>query len=50
VVADVATWTWVSLGALVGLRLHDTISSFAEPGRILQQGGRNIRLASVGLR
>ena len=49
VVADVATWTWVSLWAVVGLRLHDTISSFAETGRVLQQGGRNIQSAGTAL-
>ncbi|CAN5580371.1 hypothetical protein BH20CHL7_BH20CHL7_06420 [soil metagenome] len=49
VVADVATWAWVSLWAVIGLRIHDTISSFAEAGRVLQQGGRDIQGAGAAL-
>jgi hypothetical protein len=48
-IADVATWAWVSLWAVIGLRIHDLISSFAEAGRVLQTGGTNIQGAGATL-
>jgi hypothetical protein len=49
VVADIATWIWVSLWVVVGVRIHDAISSFAEAGRVLQAGGTNIQGAGAAL-
>lgn len=49
VVADLATWIWVSLWVVVGARIHDVISSFAEAGRVLQAGGTNIQGAGAAL-
>lgn len=49
VVADLATLIWVSLWVLVGVRIHDAISSFAEAGRVLQAGGTNIQGAGASL-
>jgi hypothetical protein len=48
-VADVATWAWVSLWVVVGAKIHGVISSFAEAGRVLQTGGHNIQGAGVTL-
>ncbi len=48
-VADLATWIWVSLWVIVGVRIHDVISSFAEAGRVLQAGGTNLQGAGVTL-
>jgi len=47
--ADVATWIWVALWAVIGVRIHDTISSFAQAGRVLQEGGTNIQGAGATL-
>jgi hypothetical protein len=49
IVADVATWAWVSLWAVIGLRIHDVIAGFAEAGRVLQAGGTNIQGAGATL-
>lgn len=49
IVADVATWAWVSLWVVVGAKIHEVISSFAEAGRVLQTGGHNIQGAGVTL-
>ena len=49
IAADVATWAWVALWAVVGVRINDTISAFAEAGRVLQVGGTNIQGAGVTL-
>ena len=49
VAADLATWIWVSLWVIVGVRIHDVISSFAEAGRVLQAGGTNIQGAGATL-
>lgn len=49
VVADVATWGWVALWAVVGARINDTISAFAEAGRVLKTGGQNLQGAGVTL-
>ena len=43
IVADVATWAWVALWALIGAKIHDAISAFAEAGTVLQAGGTNIQ-------
>jgi hypothetical protein len=48
-VADVSTWAWVALWALVGVRIHDAISGFAEAGRVLRGGGQNIESAGAQL-
>src|SRR5688500_14754360 len=47
--ADLATWIWVSLWVVVGVRIHDGISWFAEAGRVLQAGGANIQGAVATL-
>jgi hypothetical protein len=49
IVADVATWAWVALWAVIGARVHDTISAFAEAGRVLQGGGQSIQGAGATL-
>ena len=49
IVADVATWAWVALWAVIGAKIHDTISAFAEAGRVLQAGGTNIQGAGATL-
>lgn len=46
---DLATWVWVALWVAIGLRIHDAISAFAEAGRVLQGGGRNIQGAGAQL-
>jgi hypothetical protein len=48
-VADVATWAWVALWAVIGARMHDTLSAFAQAGRVLQSGGQNIQGAGATL-
>jgi hypothetical protein len=48
-VADVATWIWVAFWVLVGAKVHEVISSFAEAGRVLQAGGTNIQGAGETL-
>jgi hypothetical protein len=50
VLADVATWIWVSLWAVIAYRLYSTLSGFAEVGRSIGEGGSNIQAAgsSVG--
>ena len=48
-VADLATWGWVALWAVIGARIHDAISQFAEAGRVLQGGGENIQGAGARL-
>ena len=47
--ADISTWIWVSVWVLIGAKIHDTISSFAEAGRVLQRGGANIQGAGATL-
>jgi hypothetical protein len=49
IVADLATWAWVALWAVIGVKIHDTISAFAEAGRVLQAGGTNIQGAGASL-
>ena len=48
-IADLATWAWVALWVVIGVRIHDAISAFAEAGRVLQGGGRNIQGAGAQL-
>ena len=48
-VADVATWVWVSFWVVLGAKVHEVISSFAEAGRVLQAGGTNIQGAGAAL-
>ncbi len=48
-IADLATWAWVALWVVIGVRIHDAISGFAEAGRVLQGGGRNIQGAGAQL-
>jgi hypothetical protein len=48
-VADLTTWAWVALWTVVGVRIHDTLSAFAEAGRILRGGGENIQGAGAQL-
>jgi hypothetical protein len=49
-VADIATWIWVSLWAVVAFRIYSTLAGFAEVGRAIGRGGANIQAAgdSVG--
>jgi hypothetical protein len=49
VVADIATWAWVALWAVVGWRVFEAIAGFADAGRILHEGGTNIQGAGVTL-
>lgn len=44
-VADVATWTWVSLWVVVAYRLYTTLAQFAGVGRAIGEGGANIQAA-----
>jgi hypothetical protein len=32
--ADLLTWAWVALWTVVGFRVHEVISGFAEAGRV----------------
>jgi len=50
VLADVATWIWVSLWAVIAYRLYSTLAGFADVGRSIGEGGSNIQAAgsSVG--
>ena len=47
--ADLSTWAWVALWTVVGVRIHDAISGFAEAGRVLRGGGDNIEAAGAQL-
>ncbi len=47
--ADLSTWGWVALWTIIGVRIHDAISGFAEAGRILRGGGQNIQGAGAQL-
>jgi hypothetical protein len=49
VAADLATWTWVAIWTLIGLRINDAIAQFAEAGRVLKGGGYNIQGAGAQL-
>jgi hypothetical protein len=48
-VADLATWAWVAIWTVIGFRIHEVISAFAEAGRVLQSGGENIQGAGAQL-
>ena len=47
--ADLSTWAWVALWTVIGVRIHDAISGFAEAGRVLRGGGQNIQGAGAQL-
>jgi hypothetical protein len=49
VAADLATWTWVAIWALIGLRINEAISQFAEAGRVIRGGGESLQGAGVSL-
>ncbi len=49
ILADVSTLIWVILWVTIGIRVNDSISSFAEAGRVLQGGGDNIQSAGAQL-
>jgi hypothetical protein len=48
-IADASTWLWVALWTVIGVRIHDAISGFAEAGRVLRGGGQNIEAAGAQL-
>jgi hypothetical protein len=43
--ADMATWAWASLWAIVAFRLYSTLAGYAEVGRAIGRGGANIQAA-----
>ena len=45
--ADIATWAWVALWAVIGWRIYSAIAGYSEAGRILASGGT--RLQGVGV-
>ena len=47
--ADLLTWAWVAVWTVVGFRIHEVISGFAEAGRVLRGGGENIEAAGAQL-
>ena len=47
--ADLLTWAWVALWTVIGFRIHEVISGFAEAGRVLRGGGENIEAAGAQL-
>jgi hypothetical protein len=49
VAADVATWAWVFLWVTIGARIFLAIAGFAEAGRALARGGRQLQQAGVDL-
>jgi len=49
VAADFATWAWVALWVTIGSRIYGAIAAFAESGRVLASGGRNLQQAGVDL-
>jgi hypothetical protein len=49
IAADLATWTWVAIWALIGLRINEAIAQFAEAGRVLRGGGESLQGAGVSL-
>ena len=49
IVADLTTWAWVALWAVVGLRIYEAIAQFSETGRLLRGGGVNIQGAGAQL-
>jgi hypothetical protein len=44
-VADIATWVWVSFWVIVAYRLYTTLAGFSEVGRAIGRGGTNIQSA-----
>jgi hypothetical protein len=49
VIADVATWIWVSFWAVLAYRLYTALAGFAEVGRAIGQGGTNIQAAGLAV-
>ena len=49
IAADLTTWAWVAIWAVVGLRIYEAIAQFSESGRLLRGGGVNIQGAGVQL-
>lgn len=47
--ADIATWAWVALWAVVGWRIYSAIAGYAEAGRVLASGGTRLQGAGVDL-
>jgi hypothetical protein len=47
--ADVATGAWVGFWAWLGWQLYMFLASFAEAGRVIREGGRNLDTAGVEL-
>jgi hypothetical protein len=47
--ADIATWGWVALWAVVGWRIYSAIAGYSEAGRILASGGSRLQGAGVDL-
>lgn len=47
--ADLATWAWVALWAVIGWRIYSAIAGYAEAGRILATGGTRLQGAGVDL-
>ncbi len=47
IVADVATWAWVSLWVVVAFRLYNWLAGYAGVGRAIGQGGTNIQAAGT---
>lgn len=47
IAADVATWAWVALWAVIAFRIHAAIAGFAEAGRALERGGVAIQDAGA---
>jgi hypothetical protein len=49
VVADAATTLWVIFWASVAIQLYSLLSSFAHAGRLIQEGGVNLRNAGADI-
>ena len=48
-IADIATWAWVALWAVVGWRIYSAIAGYSEAGRILASGGTYALVLSAEL-
>ena len=47
--ADIATWAWVALWAVIGWRIYSAIAGYSEAGRVLASGGTRLQGAGVDL-
>jgi hypothetical protein len=47
IAADVGTWIWVAIWAVIAFRIHNAIADVAEAGRALERGGEAIRAAGT---